>query len=190
MPNPVFSGLADYGRAKTYMNSGIVVIVAIVVVVVAVMMARNSAKDVHTLATRAALKNVKCETTKSQITDANGLAKTVETVTCWASADYSVNGTAYTAQGLTFHGPKSDGAWVEVYVNPRNPNDVISSKPMPPIWGYGIASGAVVLAVGSVGWAYLIGNSETLAAVHGAREAAGDVRSLFRGGLPSNVQHM
>ena len=187
MSNAVVSGLADYGRAKTYISSGIMVLISLVVVVIAIIMARSSAKDVHTTTVRATLKGVKCETTKSEIKDDKGGVRTFETVTCSAAADYGYNGTNYTAQGLTFPGPKSDGSVVDVFINPQNPNDVISAKPIPPVWGYAIASFAVLFAAGAIGYAYFMSKSETFAAVHGATEAAGDVRSFFRGGDGADV---
>lgn len=182
MSNAVVSGLADYGRAKTYLSSGIVVCGALVVVIVAIMMARSSANDVHKLEVKATLKGVSCQTTKSDTKDSNGVIHTFEHVTCIGSAEYSVNGTVYTAQGLAFQGPKAEGSVVSIYANPVNPNDVVSEKPMPPWWGYGAASVAVVFAMGAIAWAYFMSKSETFAAVHGAKEAAGDVRNLFRGG--------
>ena len=176
------SGLADYGRAKSYISSGIVILVALIVVSVAVLMARSSANDVHKLPVKATLKDVTCQTTKSEVKGSDGVTRTTDLVTCTASADYSVNGTRYTAQGLTFTGTRSNGTVVEIYANPGNPNDVISGKPMPPVVGYGIASVAVLFAAGAVAWAYFMSKSDTFATVHGAREAAGDVRDLFRGG--------
>jgi cobalamin biosynthesis Mg chelatase CobN len=182
MSEAVFSGLADYGRARTYLNSGVVVVVAIVIVVVALIVARNSAKDVHTVPVAATLKDVNCQTSEHSSTDSKGVRSTYQTVTCSATADYSVDGTSYTAQNMTFDSRKSNGAVATLYINPLNPNDVISKKPFPPMWSYGIASIAILFALSAVGWAYFISRSESFAAVQGAKEVAGDVRGLFRGG--------
>jgi hypothetical protein len=173
-------GLATYGRFKSYATTIVVVLVSMMVFAGGLTWARSSTNDAHTLKTGATLKNVSCSTNVVETRGKNGTISRREDITCIGDASYSVNGVSYTAQRLRYSYAVPDNSQVFVYVNPTNPNDVISEKPVPPIVGYLLAGGACLVAIGSIAYSAFIGRSKTFAAIHGTREAIDDAGGLLR----------
>jgi hypothetical protein len=178
----VAEGLAAYGRVKSYASTAVIVLISLCVFVLGVVWARSSAKDQHTSPVTATLKNVTCQTNVNTTQDKAGNVTKHESVTCIGDATYSVGGTSYIAQRLSFPTKYDEGQQVTIFINPVNPNDVVSVKPAPAYVGGLLASGACVVGIVAVGWSYLMSKSDVLATVEGTREAAGDIRGLFRGG--------
>lgn len=181
MADRVVDGLASYGKIKSTFQTVVTVLVSVIFFVGGIWWARSSANDKHTMTAGAKLKNVSCSSTFSETTDKHGNVTKQEHVNCIGDADYTVNNVKYTAQRLSYPLRLSEGQDVSVYYNPVNPNDVISTKPVPPAVGYIIAAVACAAGVGSVIYTYLLNNNRTFAAVHGTKEAIDDAGDLFRG---------
>ena len=177
----VVSGLAAYGKVKSILSTIIAVLGSLLFFGIGITWGRSSQNDPHTLAAAATLKNVGCSSTFTETKHKDGTVTKQEQVTCTADATYTVNGTSYTAQRLTFSSMQQEGARVGIWYNPVNPNDVISQKPVPAFVGYMIAAVACAVAIMSIVYTYLLTKSTTFAAVHGTKEAVDDVGDIFRG---------